>query len=280
MDPQIVAAIAGIGRDRVSGATAIVLRAAAVLRSVSADREDLERAARELCEIQPSMAGLRTLAAIALRAPDPAAALDAFARRVERAPAAVARLARPLLALRAHGGPVRLVTCSRSAAVEATLLDLARSTRVHVACSESRPAREGRDLARVLAGASVDVELYSDAGIGAAVPGADAVVVGADALGPRAFINKVGTAGLCALATGLGVPVYVLAGREKVVSGPVFDSLRLGEGPPAELAAEESVGRVRNPYFEQVPYQFVTQAVTDSAVLSPVEIADASLPRP
>jgi len=40
------------------------------------------------------------------------------------------------------------------------------------------------------------------------------VLVGADAVGDEWFVNKVGTAAICALAIQSGVPVYVLAGRD------------------------------------------------------------------
>ena len=52
---------------------------------------------------------------------------------------------------------------------------------------------------------------------------------------PELFVNKVGTAAICALARSEGIPVYVLAGREKLLSGPDIDRLEIVSGPPAQV---------------------------------------------
>jgi translation initiation factor 2B subunit (eIF-2B alpha/beta/delta family) len=109
------------------------------------------------------------------------------------------------------------------------------------------------------------VRVYSDAGIGSTVPGADAVVVGADAVSRAGFVNKVGTAGLVALARMHGVSVFVLAGQEKVMSEDLFFSLpliALIEGPTDELAVRSSVTSA-NPYFELIPAGSPDVVVTD-----------------
>ena len=184
--------------------------------------------ARELCVRQPSMAGFQTAAAIALAAADPRQALEALAARIRRAPRTIARHAVPLLRLRTPGtSRLRLVTCSRSDAVERTLLALNQVESIDVCCAESRPAREGVALAAALLEAGLSTHLYSDAGLSAAIPGASALVVGADAVSNVGFINKVGTAALAALAQASGVPVLVLAGREKLVPALVFEALVL-----------------------------------------------------
>jgi len=117
-----------------------------------------------------------------------------------------------------------------------------------------------------LASAGVPVELYTDSGISVAVPLADALVVGADALGPSAFINKVGTRALCALAASAGVPVYVLAGREKVLDESAFGGLFLKDGDSGEVWAGKQALIARNPYFERVPLELVSTVVTDGGV--------------
>ena len=116
-----------------------------------------------------------------------------------------------------------------------------------------------------LAADGVPVELYTDAGISLAVPNADAVVVGADAVGPSSFINKVGTRALCALATSTGVPVYLLAGREKILEAAEFARLSWKDKDPTEVWAEGHPRvTVRNPYFEQIPRDLVSTLVTDA----------------
>jgi translation initiation factor 2B subunit (eIF-2B alpha/beta/delta family) len=278
MEANVRDAIAAVAADRTSGATALVCQAIEILRGVATDRQALEAAAREVCRAQPAMAGMRTAAALALAGADPARVLEDFGRRVARAPATIARVAAPLLTLGKGSAPLRVVTCSRSAAVHATLLALAPATELMVACSESRPGLEGRTLAECLADAGIHVELYTDAGVGTALQGADALLVGSDALGPDAFINKVGTGALCALAAMLGVPAYVLAGREKILPGPVFDTLDTAES----VTDEPPVARVhpRNPFFERVSLASVAQVITDGGAVHPASLIEVGCWRP
>ena len=113
------------------------------------------------------------------------------------------------------------------------------------------------------------MQLFSDAGISSAVPGSDGILVGADAIGLELFINKVGTAAICALASSEGIPVYVLAGREKLLSGPDIDRLEIVSGPPAQVVDPLPPDlRVLNPYFERIPLMLATLVVTDAGVRS------------
>ena len=212
------------------------------------------------------------------RASDPRAALDNFAVRCARAPQIIARYAVDLLRLRRSTGRVRLVTYSRSHAVEQAIRSLDAEIDVEVACAEGRPALEGRGLAASLARAGIRVTLYSDAGLAAAIPGSEGFLVGADAIGPDRFINKVGTGPLAALSAIEGVPVYVLAAREKVLPAQAFAALQLGGGDAAELwdAAPLEVG-LANPYFEAIPLSLVAAVVTDAGVVAPSLIAGLSM---
>jgi translation initiation factor 2B subunit (eIF-2B alpha/beta/delta family) len=271
-----------IRADASSSATDILMRAADLLLELTrraGERGDLSDLASACARAQPTMAGLLTLEAVVRDASDPAAAIDRFQRQIRRAPSAIARHAATVLLLRPEppppGRPVlRLVTCSSSRAVEAALLAVARDADVTVACAESRPKREGVEIAGRLAGAGIGVELFSDAGLSASVPGSDAVLVGADAVGPDFFINKVGTAALCALANAVGVPVYALAGREKLLSRADVARLVIIEGPPAELIddAPPSGVIVRNPYFERIPLSLLSLLITDAGPRDPGSI--------
>ena len=278
MDERLRTEIAAIAADARSGATALLARALVVLREAANNRETLDRAAEALCRAQPGMAGLRVAAAVASRASDPAAALEAFAARTARAPGAIARHAVALLKLRRRSGPLRIVTCSRSHIVERTIRALAADTAVDVCCAEGRPALEGRDLAASLAQAGIPVTLYTDAGIGAAIPSAEAFLAGADAIGPDAFINKVGTGALAALGAAEGIPTYVLAGREKVVPVHVFNELALSGGATSDVWRDAPPGvRPANPYFERIRNSVVSGFVLDVGVIDPGGIAELSV---
>lgn len=268
-------AVARVAADRISGATALTLRGIEILRRVTGDRAALEAAAQGLCRAQPSMAGMRTAAALALGR-DGEAALARLAERVARSAAAIGRVAGAVLGLRQGEATLRVVTYSRSAAVEAALLSLAASTDLVVACSESLPGLEGRDLAVRLANGGVRVELYSDAGLAVALPTADALAVGADAMGPDAFVNKAGTSAFCALAASCGVPAFVLAGREKIVPRAVFEALELrDESPAAPASALPPLLIRRAPLFERVSWGAISQVITDGGAVSPDEVFSA-----
>jgi translation initiation factor 2B subunit (eIF-2B alpha/beta/delta family) len=210
-------------------------------------------------------------AALAACAPDGAVRLEHFVRRVERAPAAIARFAMDCFASFSHS-PLRIVTLSCSGSVLHALGALAS---IHVSCSESRPALEGRRLAETLVARGVPVTYYGDAAIGDALADAHAVVIGADAIGPEWFLNKSGTRMLAASASHQGIPVYVVASRDKFVSAAVAERLDVREEAPSEIwAAAPQHVTVRNPYFERIPIELVTTAITDLGLLGAAMIPD------
>jgi translation initiation factor 2B subunit (eIF-2B alpha/beta/delta family) len=165
-------------------------------------------------------------------------------------------------------GPLRLVTISFSRTVVMALERIAATRELRVSCSESRPALEGRRLASRLAAAGVAVTYFSDAAIGQALGAADAVVVGADAVAPEWFLNKIGTCMLAAAAGQQGVPVHVMATRDKFVSHAVGSRRIAREGAAAEIWESAPAGVVvRNPYFESIPLELVASLITDTGVL-------------
>jgi translation initiation factor 2B subunit (eIF-2B alpha/beta/delta family) len=279
VDAKVRREIKSIAADAKSSATELLSRALQLLKSAAGGGGDvLAEVATELCRAQPAMAGLRTASALAVAAQDPAAAIDEFSARIDRAPSAIARYAVDLLALRATTGPLHVVTCSKSRPVEITLRKAAEQHELLVSCSEGRPAKEGRDLARALAESGITVDLYTDAGICAAVASADAVIVGADAIASFSFINKVGTSALCAVASANGTPCYVLAGREKILPDDVFAALTLRPGGPQEVWRDPVAGvQIRNPYFETIPLAWVSAIVTEAGVLQPAEVGGSGL---
>jgi translation initiation factor 2B subunit (eIF-2B alpha/beta/delta family) len=74
---------------------------------------------------------------------------------------------------------------------------------------------------------------------------------------------------LCTTASLRGVPVYALAGGEKVL--PAADAARLqdADAPPGEVWPDppERV-QVRNPYFERIPASVISMLVTDTGARS------------
>ena len=117
-----------------------------------------------------------------------------------------------------------IVTHSASSTVRHLLAAVAPS-RVIVGASE--PGGEGRSLA-----AEIRARCVSDADAVRRVAQAGAVLVGADAIGTHAFVNKVGTLALAEAAHEAGTPFFVVAESFKRV--PIAD-------PPAVEPAFEIV---------------------------------------
>jgi translation initiation factor 2B subunit (eIF-2B alpha/beta/delta family) len=259
--------IVQLAADRESGASEIVAQAIAILRDALAAGHPIRPVARAVCRAQPSMAPVWNAALEALAADDPAGRLDAFARRVTRAASAVVRVGVEFLTDEVHR-PLRVVTVSYSRTVAALLGAVAARRPVRAACSEGRPALEGQRLAARLAAAGVDVTFFTDAAIAAALPDADAVIVGADAVTPEWLLNKAGTRMLAAAAAHQGVPLYVVATRDKFLRGGLADALTIRAGESAEVwDLPPAHVTVRNPYFERVPLELVASLITDAGVI-------------
>ena len=187
---------------------------------------------------------------------------------------ALARFARECFSVD-DASPLRVVTISLSRSV-ITVIDAIRQARtVRVSCSESRPALEGRRLASRLAALGVPVTCFSDAAIGHALAAADAVLLGADAVGPEWFLNKSGTRMLAAAAARQGVPVYLVATRDKFVGHAVGARLAIREGSAGEVWESPPAGvEVRNPYFESTPLDLVTSVISDAGLLGAGMVPD------
>ena len=274
MSPELRNRIARLAADRESGASEILREALAILGDALAAGADVADVAHEVCRAQPSMGSIWN-AADAARAGQEA--FTRFAQRVGRAPAAIARFARGLFAADREAGPLRLVTLSYSRTVLDVLISLSQVRELRVACGEGRPALEGRTLATRLAASGVAVTLFSDGAMGHALGEADAVLVGADAVAPDFFVNKSGTRMLAAAAGLQGIPVYVVAGRDKFVSRDMVTRMEMREGAPAEVWPDPPAAVVvRNPYFEATPLDLVAGLITDVGVLGPASAGDLS----
>jgi hypothetical protein len=241
----------------------------------------LQETARALARVQPAMAQILSAAAIALDDPD-GEKLRRFERAASRARQAVLRFGLEALAPSPLApGPLRLVTWSASQLVRDCTIALARTLPVTVACAEGRPALEGRALAGELAQAGIAVELFTDGGASVALASASAVAVGADLVAGDWWVNKAGTGALAAAAFHLGIPVYVLSGRDKFLPPGLVPFTQLRSGPSPEVWDQPPAGvTVRNPYFERISTSVVTAFVTDIGLLTPdmLPAATAALP--
>ncbi len=248
-------AMEGIATDTVRGATALALDG---LRAIGRLRgEARRRGLRAFASLHPSMGIFPHLAARAMREPLPLAALGEELQAATREAA--------LHAARALGKCRRLLTHSASSACREALLAWWREGR-EVVVTESRPKQEGRELARELASRGLRVTLISDAQIGLFAPKCDAVLVGADAIGPDdQLINKAGTRLAAMAAREAGVPCYAVAQTHKVA--PAGWPLALTPQEPTDLARVRNA-RVTNIAFDATPLSWFTAVFTERGPMS------------
>jgi len=275
-----------LGQDHHSGASELVGLAALAAKAALEERgpatESLIPALRRICRAQPAMGSVLRLASRILEVatsaehagtdPDRAVseiqlAIGAFLADFDVATEAIVERGAELVP---SSGWV--ATYSRSSLVERVLLATAARRRpLFVLLTESRPQLEGRELARKLAGAGVPCWLTVDAAGGLLLPQARAMLLGADAVLPKTFVNKAGTYALLLAARELNVPAYALAQRAKFVSSGA-KLLELGERDPSPVWEEAPAGvSVRNLAFEESPLSLLRGVVVEDGVLPPGE---------
>jgi hypothetical protein len=240
---RLPAAVLAAAGDRRGGAMEVAATALDGLLEVAADPPLLERAMEVLLAGQPAMAPIWHLANAA-GAPDPPSALADLRRRLTSdADAAVATATSWLLRhLAEHPGTV--ATVSHSSLVNRVLTRLDRGP---------TPARRPRQPAPTRApssdpapgsvprwGSVAEPEVESTGSSTTPSAGSSTApsvaLVGADAIGPEAFLNATGTAELASR-----LPTLVVATPVKVVPAAVFD--RLG-GPGFEVVPLDVVAAV------------------------------------
>jgi len=274
------ALVAPLRADVVSGAAVVartaadvVVRALERLEAEERPHELRERTARLIVAIldaQPAMAPLVHLGSRVLTETGrggPQAGIDearAFQERLERNGREAARRAAEVLPREG-----RIVTLSHSSTVRRAL-GATGPEGIEVVCLESRPAREGRRLARELAREGFDVVFGVDAAAWRLVRGAEAALVGADSIGDRGAVNKIGTRALVEAAREEKVPAYVVVDGAKLLP-PGFPQETEDPRPKEEVWSPPPGVRVWNHYFEAVPLARFRGVLTEAGLRAPEE---------
>jgi translation initiation factor 2B subunit (eIF-2B alpha/beta/delta family) len=211
--------------DRERGAFEIEETLVRGLRTLKLDPGALVAGARLLAEGQPAMANLRSLAE--------RAAAPAFGRFLEQRAGVLDELPHRLAANAwPHiEGASKVVTISRSRTVEAVV--------------EGARERGWRGSVAVIARTATAPSCLDASAV--------VVLVGADAVGPRHFINAAGTTVLMELAAARGLERVVVADTGKNVSEDILDDI------VDSLQAPDQ----ERPVFEAIPMSLVSQRVTE-----------------
>ncbi len=191
-----------------------------------------------MCEAHPQMACI-LVAAHACRLGGPAKA-RAILAEMETATAQIAKKA----AATCQTGDT-ILTHSASGTVREALLEAHKTKNIKVIATESDPGFEGRDLAQYLDSQGVNVTLIPDTQVVAHLPSCQAVWLGADAVGPDFFVNKIGSLPITLAANRLRVPVLALYDRLKIL--------------PPDTPYPDDLG----PIFERIPLSIVTCSVSN-----------------
>lgn len=232
----------------------------------------------EVCALvqreQPLLAGLRHACEAAGAESSAPGTLAAFGARVDRAPRAIARVAREWLQLGASD-TMRLVVCAAGDLVHASVAGLAAVGDVEVAVGEGRPSLDGRATARQLQAAGARVALFADAGVSSALSAAAALLTESPTVAAEGWVAPIGTGPLVAWARRLGVPVVVLAGPEALASDSHGLAALAGELRGASTLVWDNPPdgiTVRAPIVELVPLDLADVVISDRGPVVPGDV--------
>lgn len=283
---RLAALVAPLRADVVSGAAQLARQASEALAEVAgwpgvASTADLRSLVAEAgiraIEAQPAMAPMVTLVARVLNALGGLERLDdardaarrtarEFGSSLDDRAVALARRAADLLP--AEGD---ILTLSSSSTVRRVLLHEPSARTGRVVVLESRPAAEGRETARALAEAGVPVLFAVDAAAPTLAERCAVVLLGADSIGDRGVVNKVGSLAATLGARRADVPVMVVSDATKILP-PGFPQHVSDDRPGEQVWSAPPGVAVWNRYFEAVPLAVVDVVVTDTDVFDPAGI--------
>lgn len=271
----------GLAHDSTSGATSLAQRAASIVLLSTDPQFDIPDSdlsgiltdlAHAVIRAQPTIApvlnlGNRILQTVRQQESGPDLRTrtrnlaGAIINQLDTSNTRIALQAQPLI----ENGMV-VLTHSNSSAVRKTLLQAKDSgSSFSVVCTESRPMREGIELARDLARHSIPATLIADAAMTSMLPETDLVLVGADSVSLRGLVNKIGTRGLALSAGHMKLPIYALCGSEKFIPEGfvVIEKAKAPEELLPEMVPDVSV---RNVYFDSTPLEYLTGVVTEEGI--------------
>jgi translation initiation factor 2B subunit (eIF-2B alpha/beta/delta family) len=121
-------------------------------------------------------------------------------------------------------------------------------------------------VAAELADAGVQVTLAVDAALESIILACGCVLLGADSIGDKGVVNKIGSAAAAHAARRNGIPVLVVADSSKLLPRG-FPQLIKDDRPAEDVWPEHGPVRVWNRYFEVVPMSLITKVVTEEGAI-------------
>lgn len=249
------------------------------------------KAARSLDAARPTAISLHNALGWVLEAmagESEASAMKAAARRAaERVSSEVAASRKSIAAAGARhlrDAEVVLTHCHSSTVVAVLAAAHKENPALEAIATETRPFRQGLRTVAALRQAGLETALIVDSAVEhvLATRDIDAVLVGADTVArDGSLFNKIGTAGVAALAQAHDVPVYSAAGLHKF-SLRAPDDVVIEERAASEVVAANEVPagvRVLNPVFDRTAPVRISSYVTEDGLASPRKAVARNLPR-
>jgi hypothetical protein len=248
--PHPIERLRWVARAEGAGASLLTREAAGALASIGDDLPGLVTGCRRLIDRHPGVGPLWWLSARALAAEEPMRECYAAAADLDADPTA------QVLAAHLPNETTVTILGWPEQAGEA----LRRRGDLEVLVVDSRD--EGPSFCRRLAADGVEAFDVTESGLGGAVRESGLVLLEASAVGPGGFVATTGSLAAAAVARGLGIDVWLVAGAGRVLPGRLWEALvaRL-EGTDDPWALEDEV----------VPLEWVTGVAGPEGVAAPEE---------
>ena len=173
---------------------------------------------------------------------------------------------------RIKSGDTILTHCNSTAVLE-IIAEAAKTKKLSVICTETRPRNQGYLTAGFMAKKKIPVTMIVDSAARYAMEefDVDKVIIGADTVAANgAVANKIGTSQIALIAKEANVPVLV--GCETLKFSPQTyegEMIPIEERDTAEIRPKMKGVKMWNPAFDFTPPEYIDTIITEDGVISP-----------
>ncbi len=175
-------------------------------------------------------------------------------------------------AKRIEDGDIILTHCNSTAVLE-TIREAAKTKRIHVICTETRPRNQGYLTASYLAKHKIPVTLILDSAVRSAIEhfGVKKILIGADTVAANgAVANKIGTSQIASIAHEFNIPFMVATETIKFSPQTFLGNLiEIEEREHTEIRPKMRGVTMWNPAFDFTPPEYIDIIITEDGIISP-----------
>ncbi|KAA3614172.1 MAG: hypothetical protein D8M58_18430 [Calditrichaeota bacterium] len=141
-----------------------------------------------------------------------------------------------------------------------------------VFCLKSDPPGEGVELAKNLNELGIKTTIVTDSQAGVIMNDMNLVIIGADRLYEKGFVNKSGTLAVCLLAKHFNIPVYLAVETTKILKETERSIKDIERDTKEVYTGDESISVV-NSYYEKIPLTLVHKVISEQGVFETPEFS-------